>query len=105
MTALDDFRVDAKNWLETNCPASMRTPMPDDEIVWGGRNADYKHPEQQLWLDRMAEKGWTAPTWPKQYGGGGLSEMEASVLDEEMRALGCRQPLRGMGLSRSCYQR
>ncbi len=99
MAELDGFRVSVRNWLEANCPKLMRTPMPDDELVWGGRNAVYKYPEQKIWLDRMAAQGWTAPTWPKQYGGGGLSELEAAVLDEEMRALGCRQPLRGMGLS------
>ena len=47
----------------------------------------------------MAAKGWTAPTWPKQYGGGGLSRAEAAVLEEEMRDLGCRPPLRSLGLS------
>ena len=28
--------------------------------------------DQKLWKQRMADKGWGAPTWPKQYGGGGL---------------------------------
>ena len=99
MAELDDFRVSVRSWLEANCPPLMRTPMPDDEIVSGGKTAVYKYPEQKIWLDRMAEKGWTAPTWPKQYGGGGLTEMEASVVDEEMKALDCRPPLRGMGLT------
>lgn len=83
MAELADFRASTKAWLEANCPPLMRTPMPDDELVSGGKTATYKNPEQKIWLDRMAEKGWTAPTWPKQYGGGGLSEMEASVVDEE----------------------
>ena len=99
MAELADFRASTKAWLEANCPPLMRTPMPDDELVSGGKTATYKNPEQKIWLDRMAEKGWTAPTWPKQYGGGGLSEMEASVVDEEMKALDCRPPLRGMGLT------
>ena len=99
MTELDDFRASAKTWLEANCPPSMRTPMPDDETVWGGREAVYRHPEQKTWLDRMAAKGWTAPTWPKQYGGGGLSKDQGMILEEEMKALGCRAPLVGMGLS------
>ena len=99
MAELDDFRLSVRGWLEANCPPLMRTPMPDNEIVSGGKTAVYKYPEQKIWLDRMAEKGWTAPTWPKQYGGGGLTEMEASVVDEEMKALDCRPPLRGMGLT------
>ena len=99
MSDLDGFRTSVRDWLEANCPPLMRTPMPDDEIVSGGKTEVYKHPEQKIWLDRMAAKGWTAPTWPKQYGGGGLTEMEASVVEEEMRALDCRPPLRGMGLT------
>jgi alkylation response protein AidB-like acyl-CoA dehydrogenase len=99
MPALSDFRAETRAWLEANCPPLMRTRMPEDEQVAGGRRAVYKHPEQKIWLDRMAAKGWTAPTWPRQYGGGGLSNDEVLILDEEMNALGCRAPLRGMGLS------
>ncbi|MBN8901237.1 MAG: acyl-CoA dehydrogenase family protein, partial [Rhodospirillales bacterium] len=99
MSALDAFRSDTRTWLEANCPPAMRTLMPEEEQVAGGKRAVWVRPEQKLWLDRMAAKGWTAPTWPKQYGGGGLSPEEALVLEEEMQALGCRPPLRGMGLS------
>ncbi|MBS0561857.1 MAG: acyl-CoA dehydrogenase family protein [Proteobacteria bacterium] len=99
MADLDRFRAETRAWLEANCPASMRTPMPDEEIVWGGRKPVFQHPDQKLWLDRMAAKGWTAPTWPARYGGGGLTEPEAAVLEEEMRALGCRPPLRSFGLT------
>ncbi len=99
MANLEAFRRETRVWLEANCPAILRTPTPDDEIVWGGRKPTYKHPEQKLWMDRMAEKGWTAPTWPTQYGGGGLSEPEATVLAEEMRDLVCRSPLQSFGLN------
>ena len=40
----------------------------------GGRRAQYKHPETKVWLDNMAEKGWTVPTWPVKYGGAGLDK-------------------------------
>ena len=67
MEALEKFRQETRAWLEENCPPSMRTPMAsEDETVWGGRNAKYKNPEAKLWLDRMASRGWTAPTWPKE---------------------------------------
>jgi alkylation response protein AidB-like acyl-CoA dehydrogenase len=98
MPDLQTFRTQTSAWLEANCPPSMRTPMPDDETVWGGRNATYKHPDSKLWLQRMAAQGWTVPTWPKQYGGGGLSAAEARVLDEEMRRLNCRSPLQSFGI-------
>ena len=46
----------------------------------------------------MAERGWTVPAWPREYGGGGLSADEAKVLAQEMRALGCRLPLASFGI-------
>jgi alkylation response protein AidB-like acyl-CoA dehydrogenase len=95
---LEAFRADTRKWLEENCPPSMRTPMPDDEVVWGGRNATFKNPESKLWLDRMGEKGWTSPEWPKEYGGGGLSREEARVLEQEMRRIKARPPLFSFGL-------
>jgi alkylation response protein AidB-like acyl-CoA dehydrogenase len=99
MQNLYDFRGETRAWLEENCPPVMRTPMPADEIVWGGRNPTFKRPEAKLWLDRMAAKGWTAPTWPVKYGGGGLGAEQAMVLEEEMRAIGCRTPLQSFGLT------
>lgn len=99
MTDLATFRAETRAWLEANCPPIMRTRMPEEEQVAGGKRAEWVRPEQKIWLDRMAEKGWTAPTWPKKYGGGGLSKDEAIILEEEMQDLGCRIPLRGMGLS------
>ena len=39
MSQLESFRQEVKDWLEENCPPSMKTPMPEDEVVWGGRNA------------------------------------------------------------------
>ncbi|MBA3069306.1 MAG: acyl-CoA dehydrogenase [Hyphomonas sp.] len=95
---LEAFRLETRKWLEANCPPSMRTPMPDDEIVWGGRNATFKNPESKLWLDRMGEKGWTSPQWPKEYGGGGLNREEARVLEQELRRIKARPPLFSFGL-------
>jgi alkylation response protein AidB-like acyl-CoA dehydrogenase len=52
--------------------------------------------DTRRWLE--AERGWTAPTWPREYGGGGLSGDEAKVLREEMAKLRLRPPLIGFGL-------
>jgi alkylation response protein AidB-like acyl-CoA dehydrogenase len=51
----------------------------------------------KLWTKRIGEKGWGTPTWPKAYGGGGLSQAEARVLAEEMARIGARNPIQGMG--------
>lgn len=98
MTTLDSFRNETRAWLEENCPPGMRTPMPDAERVWGGKKPVFKHPDSKTWMDRMIERGWTAPRWPLEYGGGGLSLAEAEILTEEMNRLGCRPPLFSFGL-------
>ena len=46
----------------------------------------------------MGERGWTVPTWPREVGGGGLTPQEAVVLQQEMRALGCRPALWSFGI-------
>jgi alkylation response protein AidB-like acyl-CoA dehydrogenase len=47
----------------------------------------------------MADKGWGAPTWPTEYGGGGLSGAQARVLQREMARVGAENPVAGMGTS------
>ena len=95
---LTDFRASTRTWLEAHCPADMRKPMNhEDETVWGGRNAKLSAAQKQ-WLDAMGSRGWTVPTWPKEYGGGGLSHAEAKMLAQEMAALGCRPPLLSFGI-------
>ena len=88
MADLETFRVEVRAWLDANCPEEMRQPIQDEEdVVWGGKKFNFTEP-QKLWLDRMAEKGWTVPEWPVEYGGGGLDKAEAKVLREEMRKIG-----------------
>lgn len=100
MSDLETFRKETRQWLEENCPPSMRTPAAsEEETVWGGRKATFKNPEAKLWLDRMAEKGWTCPTWPREYGGGGLSHDENRILSREMARINARPPLVSFGIS------
>ncbi|MFB0900657.1 MAG: acyl-CoA dehydrogenase family protein [Dehalococcoidia bacterium] len=36
------------------------------------------------WFEAISEKGWVAPHWPKEYGGGGFSPMEQYIYNAEM---------------------
>ena len=101
MSDIETFRSETRQWLEANCPPSMRGMGGgafEDDAVWGGRKATYKNPDAKLWLDRMAAKGWTAPAWPKEYGGGGLSKDEAKVLSQELARIKARPALLSFGL-------
>ena len=99
MSDLKQFRGETREWLEANCPPQMRTPMKSaDDACWGGRNWTYQSEDQKLWLERMAAKGWTSPSWPKEYGGAGLSRAEAKVLQQEMNNIGARSPLHSFGI-------
>ena len=99
MTDLDAFRAETRAWLEANCPAECRGPVEsEDDRVWGGRNAVFPTPAHKIWLDRMGARGWTAPEWPTQYGGGGLSREQAKVLHSEMRRIDAHPPLASFGV-------
>ncbi|WP_022960475.1 acyl-CoA dehydrogenase family protein [Spongiibacter tropicus] len=98
MADLDQFRLEVRQWLEDNCPESQRKPITRDEQVWAGRNKSFPSDDARLWLERMADKGWTVPDWPTEYGGGGLDERQTKILREEMKALGCRTPLYDLGI-------
>jgi alkylation response protein AidB-like acyl-CoA dehydrogenase len=92
----DTFRSEARAWLEENCPPSRRklregeTPVPWDSPEFAEQT--------ELWKERVCTKGWSAPTWPSEYGGGGLSKDEAKVLAEEMRRVGTFAPVGGFGM-------
>ena len=88
------FRSEVRVWLEENCPASCRGP---GEVPGGGTKVDMTD-DQRLWLERASDKGYTVPTWPTEYGGADLSAPEYLELLEEMRAIGARAPVMGMGI-------
>jgi acyl-CoA dehydrogenase len=99
MTDLEQFQKDTRAWLEDNCPAEMRLPVKgEDDACWGGRKFSFKNTAQKLWLERMSARGWTVPTWPKEYGGGGLSKAEAKILAKEMKRINARSPLSSFGI-------
>ena len=99
MTELDNFRAETRAWLEANCPPEVRKPVEsEDEAIWGGRNAVFRTPGHKLWLERMGARGWTAPEWPVEYGGGGLSREQAKVLRGELKRIDAQSALNSFGV-------
>ena len=67
---LEAFRGEARAWLAENFPASLRGKAGEAMAVGEGGTPSG---ELAAWRKRLADKGWTTPTWPTEYGGGGLS--------------------------------
>lgn len=96
MANLGEFRGEVRAWLEENCPPGARG---EGQVPTGSTKIRIHDTDVVLWLERMAEKGWTVPTWPEEYGGAGLSTAQYIALIEEMKAIDARPPLGGMGVS------
>ena len=92
---LQAFRNETREWLDANCPQSMRNKMVHFEEAF----EIYDNDDARLWKARCAGRGWIAPLWPKEYGGAGMSGAEYKVLQEEMAALKVLPPDTGMGLA------
>ena len=95
MSDLDTYREETRDWLESNCPTDMR----DLSFHWEDVHQIYVRDEAKVWLGRMAKRGWVAPTWPSEYGGGGLDKSHAMVLSQEMKRIKATPPSSGMGLT------
>jgi len=96
MSDLKNFRETTRAWLEENCPPGARGP---GEVSNGSTKIVIEDADTRLWLERMVEKGWTVPSWPKAYGGGSLSTEEYVILLEEMKRISGRPALSGFGTS------
>ena len=88
------FRKEVREWVEANFPAELKgrpNPMMREE-----RSKPTE--AQEAWRKAVGSKGWGTPTWPAQYGGGGLSAAEARVIQQEFGRAGAYNPIGGMGV-------
>ena len=74
---LETFRQDVRSWLDANFPPSLKGKDNSMSAVDGPAELNA---EEAAWKQAMADKGWGVPTWPREYGGGGLTRAEARVL-------------------------
>ncbi|HEX7944917.1 MAG TPA: acyl-CoA dehydrogenase family protein [Phenylobacterium sp.] len=95
-TDLDPFAREVRDQLAALYPPELRDPAvnSDPEAVWGGRAFAGSSDPQIVWMRRMAAKGWTAPHWPRAYGGGGLAPAQIQILRDALEAGGYREPLK-----------
>ena len=95
---LSDFRESASAWLSENFPASLA----GKSVGMEGESVAALGDDLTAWRQRLAEQGWGAPTWPREYGGAGLSHPQVKVLNQEMEKVGAFNPIpmmAGMGVT------
>jgi alkylation response protein AidB-like acyl-CoA dehydrogenase len=82
----EEFRTEIRAWLEEN--------LPD-----GWFDDDFEMTDEERrrfnvdWPKKLFEGGWICATWPKEYGGKGLSTMQGVALAEEFA--NAKAPMRG----------
>ena len=85
------FRTEVATFIETECPAELRRGGVRGAMFGGGGGAAAAGTSLQGlreasrgWQRKLADRGWAAPHWPREYGGAGLSVIEQFVFNEEM---------------------
>jgi acyl-CoA dehydrogenase len=98
---LEAFREEAHAWVRENAPKSLWGTSGSGPFdgYWGGSTCEETDPDVLRWRDLGIEKGWTAPVWPKEYGGAGLSPAQEEIIHVEMKAIGVPRPVAGQGLA------
>ena len=91
----DAFREEVRDFIEENCPQAMRLGAVHFEDAY----EIYQSDAADQWRNAAAERGWTAPAWPAEYGGGGMSKEELRVWQQELTAVKALPPESGMGLA------
>lgn len=75
------FRAEVRAWLEANLPEGWFEPgfqmSADERATW-----------IQEWTEKLFAGGWICASWPKEYGGKGLTTMQAVVVNEEFAKAG-----------------
>jgi alkylation response protein AidB-like acyl-CoA dehydrogenase len=95
-TSTDDaFRDEVRAFLEANFPPELKGKGNALATVEGPTK---ETPAETAWREAMGSRGWGTPTWPKEYGGGGLDRKQARILQEEMAKVGAYNPIGGMGV-------
>lgn len=94
-SADEAFREEVRGFLADNFPPELKGKGNALASVEGPIR---EGPAETAWREAMGERGWGTPTWPREYGGGGLTRRQARILQEEMARAGAWNPIGGMGV-------
>src|SRR3989304_3096358 len=78
------FRKDVHDFIDKECPKELRG---------GGRPFCEQAGHLFVWRKKVADKGWVAPAWPKEYGGAGMSIMQQFIYSMETARMRAPAPI------------
>ena len=89
--AAQAFRAELREWLEANKPAEL-IGVSADALARGKMT-----PAAREWVKKLSDNKYMCVSWPKEYGGRGLSGLEVAVMNEEFARANVPRITRGMG--------
>ena len=107
------FRAEVRAFIKKELPARLRSrrwaggggfgagPAVTGRQVARAGGEGFKRETKgsaAAWRQKLVDRGWIAPAWPKEYGGAGLSTIQQSILAEEFAEVRAPQ-MGGMGLN------
>jgi hypothetical protein len=90
---VEQFRSELRDWLSANLTDELiaaRRPSGHDDAVFEKLRA---------WNRTMADAGWAAVSWPREYGGRGATVLEQLVYTEETTRARAPLPLNVIGMN------
>jgi alkylation response protein AidB-like acyl-CoA dehydrogenase len=81
------FQTEVREWIEENLTGEMR------EVLKRSATGHLSKELQIEWQQRLAEKGWAVPNWPKEWGGPDWTPSQKYVFDLEMSRAGAPRML------------
>src|SRR5213594_1000046 len=76
----ETFRTEVKEFLRTELPSGWDEQFDAESEMGMAAQGDFARQFQK----KLADRGWIALPWPKEYGGAGASVMTQMVYNEEM---------------------
>jgi alkylation response protein AidB-like acyl-CoA dehydrogenase len=79
------FRDEVREFVRTKLPADLSERVKAGQAL---RLEDYRR-----WQKILFERGWGAPTWPKEFGGTGWDPIRLHIFEEELALAGAPKPV------------
>ena len=81
--AQEQLRREVQDFIAANLTDALRAELEDDARGSG--------PHGEVFFQKVMDRGWTAVSWPKEYGGQDGSQMDQFIIEEEFQRVGYKR--------------